>query len=572
MPEKLTIAIIGCGLSGTSLLCQLVSRLDQNDFLGNLSPDAIRLIVFEKGSLMGPGMPHNAEFVHSYHITNMCAEHMSIFHDRPGDLQNWMEQNIRDLNQRYPELFTEPVDQSQHSEVCNHYPRELVGAYLMDRFNSHLELGTELGMLIDLHAHTEVIDLRVKKNHVSLQAVDLKNGEPWKCEVDRAVISTGHWFRESKKKGYFSSPWPASRLIHEIPAGSRVAIIGTSLSAIETALTLTADGCFVRENDQTLVYQKSQNPCNATLFSRNGLLPTVRGQIGSYQNQILTPEKITELLIQKPGQLSLDYLFALFDAELRHAYGQAFDWQAQLDATVLPSERLARSIATAKNGDGPDGGVIWQTVLHQVLPFVRDLYLSLSIAERKRFEKRYRTPFFVLAAPQPIINAQKLLALIQAGSVNICRLAYGHRWDPDHQPQSYTFDHIDSQGTVHRESFPYVVDARGQQISWNDNPSRLARNLRRSGIAQTTEIRVTCPDSASGKDGTNSAETYDVGSVWIDPETHGLMQIDSSGAHAPSERIFAVGAMTRGQIIDASMAQSLAESANRIVSQLFRLS
>jgi len=564
----LTIAIIGCGLSGTSLFCQLVERFHCHSASGKLDPDSIRVIVFEKGSLMGPGMPHNAEFVQPYHITNMCAEHMSIFHDRPGDFQTWMVQNRDELESRYPALCAELIGFTGLRTTCNHYPRALMGAYLSHRFNSYVERGRELGMQIDPLANAEVSDIQEKRNHVSILVGNLANGSAQEFPVDRAVIATGHWLNKTRGAGYFPSPWPADRLLQNIPTGSRVAIIGTSLSAIETALTLTADGHFVHEADQTLAYQHPQHPRKPALFSRNGLLPSVRGRIGTYRNRVLTPQKLTDLRNQKTAQFNLDTLFELFNAELLQAYGQPFDWRTHLDTRIPPAERLARSIATARHGDGPEGDVIWQTVLHQLLPFVRDLYLGLSIGERKRFEKQFKTPFFVFAAPQPIINAQKLLALIKADSVHIHRLAKTHRWPQGDHTRAYTVDYIDGLGKQRRESYPYVVDARGQQVSWRDNPSILARNLLRTGVVQTTEIRVERDDAGDGGDGTGSPETYNVGSVCINPETHAVIQVDPYGNFHPSHRIFALGAMTRGQIIDTSMAQSLAESANRIVSQV----
>ena len=571
MHENISIAIIGCGLSGTSLLCQLVNRIERDPSSIRLKSDNLRVIIFEKGSQMGPGMPHNAEFVQPYHITNMCAEHMSIFHDRPGDLQIWMQQNRASLRKAYLELMSESMGQQENSHSCNHYPRALVGEYLMDRFNSHVDRGSELGMQITLLKSTEVINLQDKQDHVAIQAEDLASGEVQDYQVDRAVISTGHWFREARGDGYFPSPWPAERLLQNIPNGSRVAVIGTSLSAIETALTLTADGGFVKKEDDSLEYQQPENPRYLALFSRNGLLPTVRGKIGSYVNQVLTPDKIKTLLNQKAGQLQLDTLFALLDAELQRAYDQPFDWQIYLNAAFPPAKRLSESIAIARNGDGPEGDVVWQTVLHQILPFVRDLYLALSMAERKRFEKQYKTSFFIFAAPQPIINAQKLLALIKAGSVHIHRLAPGHHWDRHCQTQPYPFDYIDGQGRACRESYSHVVDARGQHISWQDNPSNLAQNILGKGLIKTTEIRMACTNSKHRDLAQNDFETYDAGSVWIDPQTHAVMQVSPNGKYNPSDRIFAVGAMTRGQIIDASMAQSLAESTNRIVSRLLQL-
>ncbi len=571
MPVKFTIAIIGCGLTGTSLFCQLVDRFSRNPIPDQLNPEAIRVFIFELGSQMGPGIPHNADFVKPYHITNMCAEHMSIFHGRPGDFQTWVAQNRANLENRFPDLFAELIGQpGGTSQSCNHYPRAIMGAYLADQFKRHVDLGREMGMQIESHTKTETVDLIEKPNHVSIRALELTTGNVRDYPVDRAVISTGHWFNKTHGEGYFPSPWPADRLLQNIPLGSRVAIIGTSLSAVEAALTLTADGHFIRQNDQRIVYRQSTYPRKLTLLSRNGLLPTVRGCIGSYRNQILTPHRIRRLLDQKAGQLRLGMLFDLLDAELRQAYGIPFDWQAQLDTTAPPAKRLARSIATAMTGDGPEGDVIWQTVLNQVLPFVRDLYLGLSIAERKRFEKQFKTLFFIFAAPQPIVNAQKLLALINAGDVQIYRLNKKLILDQQQTTPPYVFSLKDSSGHVHEASYDYVVDARGQKISWRDNPSNLAKNLQKKRVVHSMEVRLEHHASKYGNNKVKPNETYDVGSVWIDPQTHAVMQVGSSGLPKPSDRIFAVGAMTRGQIIDTSMAQSLAASASRIVDGLFK--
>ena len=58
------------------------------------------------------------------------------------------------------------------------------------------------------------------------------------------------------------------------------------------------------------------------------------------------------------------------------------------------------------------------------------------------------------------------------------------------------------------------------------------------------------------------------GSIWIDPESHKIMQMGSDNTITPSHAIYAVGAMTRGQIIDASMARSIVQSTARIASDI----
>jgi hypothetical protein len=58
--------------------------------------------------------------------------------------------------------------------------------------------------------------------------------------------------------------------------------------------------------------------------------------------------------------------------------------------------------------------------------------------------------------------------------------------------------------------------------------------------------------------------TYKTGSIWIDPETHHVIRKPPNKIPVNSNSIYAVGAMTRGQIIDASMAHGIVKSTARI--------
>jgi len=63
--------------------------------------------------------------------------------------------------------------------------------------------------------------------------------------------------------------------------------------------------------------------------------------------------------------------------------------------------------------------------------------------------------------------------------------------------------------------------------------------------------------------------SYKTGSIWIDPETHLVMQRVVDTKIAKSGMIYAVGAMTRGQIIDASMAHGIVQATSRIADNVF---
>jgi ATP-dependent protease HslVU (ClpYQ) peptidase subunit len=63
-------------------------------------------------------------------------------------------------------------------------------------------------------------------------------------------------------------------------------------------------------------------------------------------------------------------------------------------------------------------------------------------------------------------------------------------------------------------------------------------------------------------------EVNETGSIWIDPGTHRIMQATSGQMAMPSEGIYAVGAMTRGQIINASMARGIVQATSKIAEDL----
>jgi hypothetical protein len=96
----------------------------------------------------------------------------------------------------------------------------------------------------------------------------------------------------------------------------------------------------------------------------------------------------------------------------------------------------------------------------------------------------------------------------------------------------------------------------------------LTRNLIARGSVRLEELHPTPYAAAAGTpspdDPSTRPQAYATGSVWIDPRTHRVVGTGADGAPEPSHCLYAVGAMTRGQIIDASMAYGLARSTARV--------
>jgi uncharacterized NAD(P)/FAD-binding protein YdhS len=518
--------------------------------------------IFEKTEDFGPGFPHNGRYLMPFHITNMCAADMGVYADRPGDFQAWVNQNLDKLKSRFDTFPTEVFEPSSHHCPCKHYPRAFMGEYLRSLFYQALRAARQLGIAVRLYPLHEITDVRQEGRTVRLTALQLSADSRLDISADAVLLATGHWFSKRQRENYFDSPWPAAKLLAGIPPGASVAVIGTSLSAIETILTLTSDGQFVRDAGSGLIYVPSPKPRKITLYSRRGLLPRVRGRKGSYTNKFLTLAALKKSRQANNGRLTLNATFKLLDRELESAYGRPIDWTQVLNPGERPTDILTRYLKEAENGDGPGGELIWQTVLTQTFPFIKEWYWGLTAEDRKRFDREYTSVFFTHAATQPGINASKLLALLKEELVRVVKLGMRYRFYRDERRACYQFDYTDADGQRRSDAYQYVVNAQGQQISLETDPSALARNLLawrcdQAEIGQTTYFQ--------GEQAALSG-AFRTGSLLIDPHTHQVLPLCSNRSRAGA--VYAVGAMTRGQIINASMAHGIAQATAMISDNL----
>jgi len=563
-----TFAIIGGGLTATAMFSQFIDKVRDEIDPNLLNLTKVHIQIFEKQETFGPGFPHSDRNVLPFHITNMCAKDMGIRLENPSDFQEWASAHQHDLKALWPDLD----DVSDNPDRCNHYPRAAMGAYLKEKFQEAYQKAQELGLTVTLHAQSEVIDLEDKRNQICLTVKNLVSGSIFQCVADRVLVATGHWFKQMVGTAYFPSPWPAKNLRQKIPQGEKIAVIGTSLSAIEVVLTLTSDGHFIRDDANRLVFVPSADPRRFALYSRRGLLPKVRGKMGGYRNTFLTRENLERLILENRGYVKLEAVLDLLNSELKAAYGHSINWQAVINPTGAPADLLQQYLKDARIGDGPDGDLIWQTVLHQSFDMIREIYLRLSLEDRKHFDKEYTSVFFTHAATQPAINAEKLLALMRCGLVEVLKLGRNYQFVKNDSKGIYEFLYQNSAGGRQRDAYHYVVDARGQAKSIQSDPSLLMQNLVKRRIVQNEEsqhvqsgkIQATL---SAGQQESNSL-VYKTGSVRIDPRTHCIIRRDSGGKTNQSSAIYAVGAMTRGQIIDASMARGIVQSTATIANSL----
>jgi uncharacterized NAD(P)/FAD-binding protein YdhS len=571
---EVNFTIIGGGLTATAMLIQFVGKLDRYASQRRLDPSTIGIKIFEKQNIFGPGFPHNDNFILPFHITNMCASDMGVLEDEPNDFQLWVIENFEKLRSRFPWFQDDARGAGRIGNECNHYPRAIMGEYLKARFQAAFQTAAQVGLKIQLYPSSEVVDIKRCDNKLRLCVRDLSDDRYFSSDTDHVLLATGHWSEKNNSENYFNSPWPADKLRRNIPENAKIAVIGTSLSAIETLLTLTSDGEFRRSSTGRLVFRPSDKHRTFSLYSRRGLLPKVRGKTGGRKNKYLNRRNLDRLLSENGGVLTLETIFNLLNSELEDGYGHPIDWQEVMDPSGEPVDLLQKYLIDAIRGDGPDGELIWQTILVQSFDIVRDIYLKLSAESRRQFDKSYTSVFFTHAASQPVVNAEKLLALMQAGIVQVRKLGKNYRLTRNNISGCYEFFYKDNRGQLVKDAYRYVVNARGQQKSLATNPSALIKNLIRSGTLQIEKFQSA--GSTANDDPHESIENHILGSVHklgsllIDPETHRVLEVKSDREAKRSNCIYAVGAMTRGQIINASMARGIVQATSKVADDLLQ--
>ncbi len=137
----------------------------------------------------------------------------------------------------------------------------------------------------------------------------------------------------------------------------------------------------------------------------------------------------------------------------------------------------------------------------------------------------------------------------------------------------------DKPGTSSREAVFALLNAElqrayGRPFNWDEitNPSGSPEAvLSQSMVARGIVLTEAYPPADTCREGEGTSENghHTTGSIWICPDTHQVMQRNSDGQIRQSDSLYAVGAMIRGQIIDASMAESIVRSVSNAAAHLF---
>lgn len=461
-PSK--VAIIGCGFTGTSAFYQMVT-----------SYPVKHITIFESSGEFGPGYPYQTNERKEY-LINSTNDTMSVTSSDPKGFYRWL------CSQEKYGPETDPK---------GHMPRAVFGEFLKDVFQSVRTLAAIKGIEVELipAEATGISEDADGKSTISwpggqicADCVILTSG---KCPTDIPNSLTS----PSAENNFFKDHVSCGEL-DDIPLDADIHVLGASLSAydvINWAFSLDTGCNFERGPTGELKFNSGPNKRKVVLMSRSGRLknaaPLKSPEI--VRDNFTLDKLLTAVAVDEGGITLPQIVEAIRSDALENEY------RIDLEALTNPYANcktfsevqkraealLEESIAQAKNGTN--------VLFSIILDAEREIYQAflenrLTREAESDYRSLYESQFLSIIAPCPISTAEKILALLRAGRVEIVSGVASARYDD----QSHNFEIKYKCGVIKAK---YLINASGRcdkRVSSSSQP-RLIQSLVAQGLMKS---------------------------------------------------------------------------------------
>jgi uncharacterized NAD(P)/FAD-binding protein YdhS len=473
------IAIVGSGPTGIYALQELLTCSAK-----------LHITIFERSEIAGKGTPYQRGINDPSMLSNIPSVEIPPL---PQTLYRWL------LLQSDKYLAEYDVTRDQISDRA-FYPRIVVGDYFKSQFSTLIDSACATRHEVQVSESCEVEDITPVEDMFKLTIAG-RNRED-NCVFDYVVAATGHSFPTNPEKspGFFEAPWPATAL-KTIPSGE-VAVLGTSLSAIDAIMTVaTTYGKFRRTKKGILEYRpsKSGSCLHMTMMSRKGLLPEADFY---FPIPYLEPRICTKQAVDDRTRLGssglLDDLFDLFKQEIavadpEYAAAIGLDELTVDDFAeayygvrdkIEPFEWARQNLVEAGRNYSAERTVQWRyaiLITHEIIEAAVD---CLNADDLERFNRSFKSIFADDYATVPHLSIERLLALHECGRLEILALGNDSEISSEGLARGVTVN-----SACGRRVFDTFIDATGQKNrSAADLPFRglVERGLISEGWTVTT--------------------------------------------------------------------------------------
>lgn len=366
------LAIVGAGAAGVAT------------FIAAVRAGVARTIYMIDPHPVGPGTAFSN--TDRDILCNTSVDTMSVLHDVPLD-------------------FLEHLSCEGYASTAESFvPRFLVGRYLANRFVQYSAMAREQGVVVKYVSSTFKALKIHGHRHYELEFVDSPQVPSSSLMVTDVVFCTGFgpprlplvaqpFFNHSS---FIKNPYPEASMLAMIPEKSRVLVMGSKLSAIDSAIVLCRDGHQV------------------TMLSPSGEFPAVRARFMRSPKAAFVGEDIASVMA--PGEEgcktyspSLHYRYVkYFSKVLRQNIGKDWSQQFSYSSTVLG--RLKEEVEIAESGDSQ-----WQEYVVDFMHAINGVHNKEDVYFDGSFHPRFERLLYRYITALALPNARKLLKYIEDG-------------------------------------------------------------------------------------------------------------------------------------------------------------
>ncbi|GGF27885.1 FAD/NAD(P)-binding protein [Echinicola rosea] len=490
------ITIIGGGANGISAFIELFIQIT----MAGLERE-VQVTLVEKDDKLGYGLAFGTP--QPGHILNTQADLMGIFAHEPGHFADWLKK--QDHRQSNNVKGTGNLDNAYTTRI-------FYGDYIAEQAATYFKRAKALNFSIHvLKDHATDIDIDKGKYQVKLES-----GETISSDFIILALGTpkpNNFTSFRKHKRYLDFPWPASRIKAKIPTGAHVGILGSSLSGIDTVMTL------VDHDHQGKI----------TLFSPDGKLPRVQPLDNkAYERSYLTLEnihKIKRKTLEKPRVKSL---IRLLMEEVEHYEGHPVDWQQLTLRKSSADELLQWDISCAEAG-----GDALLNIADALRYDASTIWSWMDMDQKLLFKKWVGSDWAINRHPMPLHNAKKLMRLFEKGQLKVCAME-------DKDAVSYEKEAFGIKTSQDKLiAVDYLVNATGSSSALDQMESPLIHQLLKRQFIQPYEaggaiinertMQVISPKGGEGIYAVGHIANgilMDVNAVWYNVKTIGTLARD----------------------------------------------
>jgi len=436
------ICIVGGGACGVAAFIELFIQITTQDL-----KDKVGITIIEKSKKVGYGLAFGTE--ERGHLLNTQSELMGIYSREVHHFTDWLSKNADKARGK--------VEDNGNIESA-YTSRIMYGDYLYEQFTHYLKKAKEIGVDAKLVCD-EVNDVDYENERYS---ISIKEGDP--IVSDYIILALGNPeatnFKDYEKYPQFlNTPWPSKRVLELVDPEDHVGILGSSLSSIDTIMTLVDNG------------HKGKISC----FSLEGLLPRVQPVDNKeIDREILTLKAVHTIKREHFRAPRVTEIFRLFMLEVEKQFGKKLDWKKMDRMGGDPYEYLKQDIAAAEQGGDP-----LLNVAYSLRYDAATLWSWLSRDQKNFFKKWLGPQWTINRHGMPLANAKKLVPLFESGTLNV----FADVGDINHRGESFEINY----GNGQKENVDKLINATGSPSKLDAMDCSLTSNMVKKGLIKPYE-------------------------------------------------------------------------------------